>query len=104
MGQARASAVPPLGVRGHGFAVAASVLILAGVSFALAGCIEMGRLRALVDDSRDAAAVRESERALELELGPELLEFERQLDVARAAARSPREPGALDAAAPEERK
>jgi hypothetical protein len=101
--EAQASAISPLGLPGYGFALAASVLIVAGLSFALAGRIEMGRLRALVNDSRDATAVRESERMLELEFGPEMLEFERQLVVTRAAARSLREPSALDPAAREER-
>lgn len=104
IGRARATAVAPLILSGYGFALAASVLIVVGLSLALAGRIEMGRLRALVNDTGRTTAVRESDRMLELELGTEMFEFKRQLDVTRAAAESPRDPNGVDLTAGEERR
>ncbi len=82
----------------HAFALAASILIVAFVSLALAGHMETARLRALATQPATSGALTDSERMVEGELGPEALAFERQLDAAKAAARILSEPNSFDPA------
>ena len=82
----------------HAFALAASVLILLTLSFSAAGNFESSRLRALLT-GQYPARLTEEERAIERELGPEVLALKRQLDAAHASARSRRNVSALDASA-----
>jgi hypothetical protein len=74
----------------HAFALAASLLILLSVSFGVAGELERTRLRALMT-TESSVSVTEEERTLERELGPEVLALTRQLEAAKAAARSRRD-------------
>jgi hypothetical protein len=82
----------------HAFALAASVLILLTLSFSAAGKFESTRLRALLT-GQSSVRLTEEERAIERELGPEVLALKRQLDAAHASARSRRSVSALDPSA-----
>lgn len=82
----------------HAFALAASLLILLSLSFGVAGELERTRLRALMT-TQSSVRVTEEERMIERELGPEVLALKRQLDAAKAAARSRRDVTVLDPAA-----